>query len=175
MRKAWKIKSHIIDWKVIKVSGKEFYYVIRSNGFIRRFERITEVLHIYDRDDIYRLYDLVYDRWSNHSIQGIEYEILGDLQVAMDTINKEFWVGQDLWEIVRWRFYESCGIHMLEREDGSCILMLANERYPLSKGLMERMLEHRLEVLEETETALDLIKFIRKQISELEEDEDAQE
>ena len=61
---------------------------------------------------------------------------------------------------------------MLEMEDGSSVLMLANERYPLSKGLMQRMLEHCLEVLEETETALDLIRFIRKQISELEEDEE---
>ena len=83
-------KSHIIDWRVIKESGKEFHSVIRSNGFVRRFEKITEVLHIYDRDDIYRLYDLVYDRWSKHILQGIEYEILGDLLVTMDSIREEF-------------------------------------------------------------------------------------
>ena len=64
---------------------------------------------------------------------------------------------------------------MIELENGSSVLMLANERYPLTKGLMERMLEHGLEVLEETETALDLIRFVRKQISELEEDEENQE
>ena len=117
----------------------------------------------------------MYERWQTHNLQGIEYEILGDLQVAMNNISREYWVGQDIWEIVRWRFYETSGVHMLEREDGSYILMFANERYPLSKGLMERMLEHRMEVLEVTETALDLIKFIKKHIAELNEDEDAQE
>ena len=64
---------------------------------------------------------------------------------------------------------------MIEMEDGSSVLMLANKRYPLTKGLMERILEHGLEVLEETETALDLIRFIMKQISKLEEDEENQE
>ena len=93
----------------------------------------------------------------------------------MDTIKEEFWIGQDSWEIVRWRFYESSGIHMIEMEDGSSVLMLANKRYPLGRGLIERMLEHGQEVQEETETAFDLIRFIRKQISELEEDEENEE
>ena len=83
-------KSHIINWKVVKDSGKEYHSVIRANGFVRRFESITEVLHIYDRDDVYKLYDLVYDRWSKHLLQGIEYEIFGDLLVTMDTIREEF-------------------------------------------------------------------------------------
>ncbi|GJR24803.1 hypothetical protein Tco_1375368 [Tanacetum coccineum] len=44
------------------------------------------------------------------------------------------------------------GVHTLEIEDGTMIHMLAERRYPLSRELMIRMLDHGMEVEEETET-----------------------
>ncbi|GKD19476.1 hypothetical protein Tco_1208634 [Tanacetum coccineum] len=60
-------------------------------------------------------------------------------------------------EIVRWRLNESSGVHTLELEDGTMIHMLAERRYPLSRELMIRMLEHGMEVEDENETAITLI------------------
>ncbi|GJY49528.1 ribonuclease H-like domain-containing protein [Tanacetum coccineum] len=48
-------------------------------------------------------------------------------------------------------------VHTLEIEDGTMIHMLAERRYPLSRELMIRMLDHGMEVEEETETAITLI------------------
>ncbi|GJY96147.1 hypothetical protein Tco_0512508 [Tanacetum coccineum] len=53
------------------------------------------------------------------------------------------------WEIIRWRLNESSGVHTLELEDGTMIHMLAERRYPLSKELMIRMLDHGMEVEED--------------------------
>ncbi|GJX03167.1 hypothetical protein Tco_0189083 [Tanacetum coccineum] len=61
------------------------------------------------------------------------------------------------WEIIRWRLNESSGVHTLEIEDGTMIHMLAERRYPLSRELMIRMLDHGMEVEDESETAITLI------------------
>ncbi|GKA94267.1 hypothetical protein Tco_0816305 [Tanacetum coccineum] len=50
------------------------------------------------------------------------------------------------WEIVTWRLYEACGVYILELKDGTVIHMLVERRYPLSKDLLQRMLDLRLEV-----------------------------
>ncbi|GJW57586.1 hypothetical protein Tco_0104317 [Tanacetum coccineum] len=62
------------------------------------------------------------------------------------------------WKIVTWRLYESCGVCILEFEDGIVIYMLVKRIYPLSKDLLQRMLDLGLEVERESFVALDLIR-----------------
>ncbi|GJW37318.1 ribonuclease H-like domain-containing protein [Tanacetum coccineum] len=57
----------------------------------------------------------------------------------------DFWKNQEDWEIIRWRLNEFSGVHTLELEDGTMIHMLAERRYPLSRELMIRMLDHGME------------------------------
>ncbi|GJW65309.1 hypothetical protein Tco_0117193 [Tanacetum coccineum] len=86
--------------------------------------------------------------------------LLGDLNIIWETTESsddDFWKDQEEWEIIRWRFHESSGVHTLEIEDGTMIHMLAERRYPLSRELMIRMLEHGMEVEDESETAITLI------------------
>ncbi|GKE57102.1 hypothetical protein Tco_1496287 [Tanacetum coccineum] len=79
---------------------------------------------------------------------------------------------QTEWEIIRWRLYESTGVHILELENRTMIHMLAEQGYPLTRELMQRMLEHKLEVQRETEDALNLIRFVMKQKEDLEREEE---
>ncbi|GKE70777.1 hypothetical protein Tco_1528849, partial [Tanacetum coccineum] len=69
-------------------------------------------------------------------------------------------------EIVRWRLYEACGVYILELEDGTVIYMLVERRYPLSKDLLQMMLDLGLEVEEQSTAALYLVKFIKQQLNE---------
>ncbi|GKD11363.1 hypothetical protein Tco_1191048, partial [Tanacetum coccineum] len=57
---------------------------------------------------------------------------------------------QQEWEIVRWRMYGACGVFILDLKDRTVIYMLVERRYPLSKELMQRMLDLGLEVEEES-------------------------
>ncbi|GJR34538.1 hypothetical protein Tco_1210222 [Tanacetum coccineum] len=66
-------------------------------------------------------------------------------------------LNQEDWEIIRWRLNESSGVHTLELEDGTMIHMLAEKKYPLSRELMIRMLDHGMEVEDENEIAITLI------------------
>ncbi|GJS97494.1 hypothetical protein Tco_0804462 [Tanacetum coccineum] len=73
---------------------------------------------------------------------------------------------QQDWKIITWRLYEAYGVCILELEDGIVIHMLVERRYPLSKELLQRMLNLRFEVKRESTVALDLIRFIKQQIDE---------
>ncbi|GJR34540.1 hypothetical protein Tco_1210224 [Tanacetum coccineum] len=87
-------------------------------------------------------------------------EALSDLTTCWgtpETSDDDFWKNQEDWEIIRWRLNESSGVHTLELEDGTMIHMLAEKRYPLSRELMIRMLDHGMEVEDENEIAITLI------------------
>ncbi|GJW54928.1 retrovirus-related pol polyprotein from transposon TNT 1-94 [Tanacetum coccineum] len=93
-----------------------------------------------------------------------------DLKIMMESSTEgndqsDFWDDQQDWEIVIWRLYEACGVCILELEDGMSY-MLVERRYPLSKDLLQRMLDLGLEVERESTAALDLIRFIKQQIDE---------
>ncbi|GJY65250.1 hypothetical protein Tco_0467488 [Tanacetum coccineum] len=58
----------------------------------------------------------------------------------------DFWNNQQDWDIVSWRLYEACEVCILELKDGIVIYMLVERRYPLSKELLQRMLDLGLEL-----------------------------
>ncbi|GKA17171.1 hypothetical protein Tco_0697008 [Tanacetum coccineum] len=140
-----------------------------------------EVLHIFDRQDLFHLYDLVMKQYSESTPEGIELILWGDLKIMMEssievTDQGDFWNDQQDWEIVTWRLYEACGVCILEFKDGTVIHMLVERKYPLSKELLQRMLDFGLEVEVESTAALDLIRRIAKDVKEtLRSDQDLSE
>ncbi|GJR11232.1 hypothetical protein Tco_0793884 [Tanacetum coccineum] len=142
--------------KLHKVSSPDGDYLVvyRVNGHFRAFNYLMEVLHIFDRQDLFHLYDLVMKQYSEITPEGIELILWGDLKIMMESSIEEndqgdFWNNQQDWEIVSWRLYEACGVCILELKDGTIIYMLVERRYPLSKELLQRMLDLGLEVEEE--------------------------
>ncbi|GJT75116.1 ribonuclease H-like domain-containing protein [Tanacetum coccineum] len=123
------------------------------------------------RIDLFHLYDLVMKQYSKITPEGIELILWGDLKIMMESSTEEndqgdFWNNQQDWEIVSWRLYEACGVCILELKDGTVIYMLVERRYPLSKELLQRMLDLGLEVEEESTAALHLVRFIKQQLNE---------
>ncbi|GJX85860.1 hypothetical protein Tco_0336634 [Tanacetum coccineum] len=173
-----KIDIEVMETKSViarlnKVSSPDGDYLViyRANGNFRAFNCLLEVLHIFDRQDLFHLYDLVMEQYSEITLEGIELILWGDLKIMMESSQEEndqsdFWDDQQDWEIVTWRLYEACGVYILELKDGTVIHMLVERRYPLSKDLLQRMLDLGLEVERESIAALDLIRFIKQQIDE---------
>ncbi|GJS51450.1 hypothetical protein Tco_0624812 [Tanacetum coccineum] len=170
--------SEIMERKYViarlnKVSSPDGDYLViyRANRNFRAFNYLIEVLHIFDRQDLFHLYDLVMEQYSEITLEGIELILWGDLKIMMESSQEEndqsdFWDDQQDWEIVTWRLYEACRVYILELKDGTVIHMLVERRYPLSKDLLQRMLNLGLEVERESTAALDLIRFIKQQIGE---------
>ncbi|GJY59140.1 hypothetical protein Tco_0459032 [Tanacetum coccineum] len=172
------IDSEIMERKSViarlnKVSSPEGDYLViyKANGNFRVFNYLMDVLHIFDRQDLFHLYDLVMKQYLEVTLEGIELILWGDLKILLESSKEEndqsdFWNNQQNWEIVTWRLYEAYGVYILELEDGTVIHMLVERRYPLSKDLMQRMLDFGLEVEIESTVALDLIRFIKQQLNE---------
>ncbi|GJT22321.1 hypothetical protein Tco_0892258 [Tanacetum coccineum] len=167
--------SVISRFSIVQSPEGEYIAVQRANGHIRAFNTLNEVLHILDRQDLYHLHRLVIEYYEHIPPTGLGLILHGDLTTMMETTEEsddELWRNQTEWEIISWRFYESTGVHILELENGTMIHMLVEQRYPLTRELMQRMLEHKLEVQKETEDALNVIRFVMKQKEELEREEE---
>ncbi|GJX38131.1 hypothetical protein Tco_0251434 [Tanacetum coccineum] len=137
------LETKSIISKLNKVSSPDEDYLViyRANGNFRAFNYLLEVLHVFDRQDLFHLYDLVMEQYSEVTLEGIELILWGDLKILMESSTEEndqsdFWNDQQNWEIVRWRLYEACGVYVLELKDGIVIHMLVERRYPLSKDLL---------------------------------------
>ncbi|GJR14766.1 putative ribonuclease H-like domain-containing protein [Tanacetum coccineum] len=142
--------SVITEFKVIDSPDGEYLIIFRANNHFRAFNTLWEILHILDRQDLYHLYRVVQDYYEHIPPTGLGLVLLGDLTTIWETpetSDDDFWKNQEDWEIIRWRLNESSGVHTLELEDGTMIHMLAERRYPLSRELMIRMLDHGMEVI----------------------------
>ncbi|GJU76540.1 hypothetical protein Tco_1273610 [Tanacetum coccineum] len=102
---------------------------------------------------------------ANGNFRAFNYLLEGDLKIMIEssievTDQGDLWNDQQDWEIVTWRLYKACGVCILEFKDGIVIHMLVERKYPLSKELLQRMLDFGLEVEEESTDALDLIRVL---------------
>ncbi|GJW68569.1 hypothetical protein Tco_0122993 [Tanacetum coccineum] len=140
-----KKKSFIARMNKVSSPDGDYLVIYRANGNFRAFNYLMELLHIFDRQDLFHLYDLVLEQYLEITLEGIELILWGDLKIMMESSTEK--KDQKL-------------------EDGTIIHMLVERRYPLSKDLLQRMLDLGLEVERESTAALDLIRFIKQQIDE---------
>ncbi|GJZ70210.1 hypothetical protein Tco_0633760 [Tanacetum coccineum] len=143
--------------------------VIRSNGQKRYFSTLMRVLSIFDREDLNAVYQLVMDRFQDEIPEGFDRVLWGDLMVMFNPDDDdEFWNSQQDWNIVSWKLHGSSGVHTLVTETGLVIHMLVEKKYPLRKEVLMQMLKLKLESEEDSTMALELIRFIKKLLAELE-------
>ncbi|GJY34912.1 putative ribonuclease H-like domain-containing protein [Tanacetum coccineum] len=146
--------------------------VIRSNGQKRYFSTLMRVLSIFDREDLNAVYQLVMDRYQDEIPEGFDRVLWGDLMVMFNPDDEnEFWNSQLDWIIVSWKLHSSSGVHTLVTEAGLVIHMLVEKKYPLRKKVLVQMLKIKLESEEDSTMALELIRFVKKLLAELEPEE----
>ncbi|GJV23970.1 hypothetical protein Tco_1376665 [Tanacetum coccineum] len=114
--------------------------VIRSNGQKRYFSTLMRVLSIFNREDLNAVYQLVMDRFQNEIPEGFDRVLWGDLMVIFNP----------------------------DDENEFFIHMMVEKKYPLKKEVLMRMLKLKLESEEDSTMALELIRFIKKILAELE-------
>ncbi|GJU40352.1 hypothetical protein Tco_1193309 [Tanacetum coccineum] len=61
---------------------------------------------------------------------------------------------------LKWRLYDTCGVHHVSTERGTDIFMLVEKEYPLSKGVLTLMLVNRLLVEQHLEMENELLRKI---------------
>ncbi|GKB45698.1 hypothetical protein Tco_0896451 [Tanacetum coccineum] len=108
------------------------------------------------------------DMFQDHPLKGHDLLLWGDLRMIFDLDEKDaLWMNQLDWKLLRWKLYESCGVHTLFMDGTPMeINMLVEKKYPLIKELLEKMLNLQLEAEEESTMAFELIKFIKSLLEE---------
>ncbi|GJS07979.1 hypothetical protein Tco_0364775 [Tanacetum coccineum] len=124
------------------------------------------------RVDLNAVNQLVMDRYKDEIPEGFDRVLWGDLMVMFNPNDEdEFWNSQQDWNIVSWKLHGSSGVHTLVTETGLVIHMLVEKKYPLRKKVLVQMLKLKLESEEDSTIALELIRFIKKVLAELEPEE----
>ncbi|GJR04793.1 hypothetical protein Tco_0527777 [Tanacetum coccineum] len=84
--------------------------------------------------------------------------LLGDLKNIFEPNEEdEIWKNQQDYNLISWRLFDTCGIHMLLMHTGIAIHMMIEKKYPLTQEMLSRMLSRRLEVDQESEMAFELL------------------
>ncbi|GKC11941.1 hypothetical protein Tco_1008723 [Tanacetum coccineum] len=141
----------------------------KNNGKRRYFSTLIRVLSIFNREDLCVVYQLVMNKYQDETPEGFDKILWGDLMIMFNpTDEDEFWNSQQDWNVVSWKLHCSSGVHTLMTDAGLVIHMLVEKKYPLRKKVMLQMLELKLEPKEDSTMALELIRFVKKLIAELE-------
>ncbi|GJW33705.1 hypothetical protein Tco_0053737 [Tanacetum coccineum] len=160
-------KYPIVDWKTHVLTENFMYYqIIRADGGSKNYKIFSEMLDDFDRQDVMDLHRLVEERYATSRPEGYDLMLWGDLKILFQPDEEdEVWRHQHEYNLISWRLFDSCGIHILLMDNGIAIHMMIEKKYPLTQEMLSKMLSRKLEVDHENEMAFELLRFIRSQVT----------
>ncbi|GJY61412.1 hypothetical protein Tco_0462069 [Tanacetum coccineum] len=82
-------KSIIARLNKVSLPDGDYLVIYKANRNFRAFNCLLEVLHIFDRQDLFHLYDLVMEQYSEITLEGSELILWGDLKIMMESSQEE--------------------------------------------------------------------------------------
>ncbi|GJU25448.1 zinc finger, CCHC-type containing protein [Tanacetum coccineum] len=154
-------KYPIVDWKIHVLTENMMYYqIIRADGSSKNYKIFSEMLDDFDRQDVMDLHRLVQERYDTTSPEGHDLLLWGDLKILFEPNEEdEIWKNQQDCNLISWRLFDSCRIHILMTYTGIVIHMMIEKKYPLTQEMLSRMLSRRLKVDLESEIAFELLRM----------------
>ncbi|GKE09909.1 hypothetical protein Tco_1413460 [Tanacetum coccineum] len=130
---ALQVKYPIIDWEVYSEDTRRYWRIIRVGNHTEAYQIFANMLKKFDRDDLFKLWDLVKKRFSTtEPTYDKEKELWVELKRLFEPDNDD-----TLWKLQRymhdplvWRLYDTCGIHHVSSVRGHDIFMLVEKEYP---------------------------------------------
>ncbi|GJY79757.1 hypothetical protein Tco_0485558, partial [Tanacetum coccineum] len=159
-------KYPIVDSKTHVLTENFMYYqIIRADGGSKNYKIFSKMLDDFNRQDVMDLHRLVEERYVTSRPEGYELMLWGDLKILFQPDEKdEVWRHQHEYNLISWRLFDLCGIHILLMDNGIAIHMMIEKKYPLTQEMLSKMLSRKLEVDHENEMAFELLRFIRSQV-----------
>nr|GEV46532.1 retrovirus-related Pol polyprotein from transposon TNT 1-94 [Tanacetum cinerariifolium] len=166
-------KVLVVDYHIIEMNNKPYYKIIRADDTHQLYVSFLILLRNFDREDLKALWSLVKERFSITKPKNFSDDFLlvtlGAMFEKLD-IHAQIWKNQrtvhGLAKVKGWKLLESCGVQIITFTSTQLIL-LVKRKYPLTRFTLDQMLNVvRLEVEEESEVSLELLRFIRQQHQE---------
>nr|GEV25234.1 putative ribonuclease H-like domain-containing protein [Tanacetum cinerariifolium] len=167
------LKVLVVDYEIYSKNNKPYYKILRADGSHQLFLSFLSLLKNFDRDDLEMLWQIVPERFTSSKPKNFSDDFLLTTLTYMfekPDVEAQVWKNQrgvhGLAKVKSWRLLESCGVHIITFTTTQMIL-LVERRYPLTRFTVDQMLNNvRLEVEEESEVSLKLLRFIRQQQQE---------
>nr|GEV91650.1 retrotransposon protein, putative, Ty3-gypsy subclass [Tanacetum cinerariifolium] len=141
---------HLLGWQVIPSGLGNIHTLLCHGGIRKTFTTLREILYMVDRQTHIRLYGFVDALSQKQPLDGLALSLWGDLKIMLDTLEVDFtslvWQDQHKWRVKSWKLYNFPGVHVMELEDGTVLYMLVDREYPLEIGVMEQLLDHKLQI-----------------------------
>nr|GEV44888.1 hypothetical protein [Tanacetum cinerariifolium] len=166
-------KVPVVDYQIVVIDNKPRYKIIRADDTHQLYISFTTLLKNFDREDLKTLWRIVRDRFSTSKPTNFSDEYL---LLTLKTMFEEP-DGQDaIWRnqksvyglalVKGWKLLTSCGVHVITLSTVQ-LFLLVERRYPLSRFILEQLVNvARLQVKEESEMSLELLRFTRQQLQE---------
>nr|GEX23825.1 hypothetical protein [Tanacetum cinerariifolium] len=166
-------KVPVVDYKIIELNNKAYYKIIRVDGTHQLYISFLTLLKNFDREALEALWSLVKERFSTSKPKNFSDDFLLTTLGAMfekPDAQAQVWKNQRTIhgqaKVKSWKLLESCGVHIITFKTTHLILLI-ERRYPLSRFTLDQMLNNvRLQVEEESELSLKLLRFTRQQHQE---------
>nr|GFB19931.1 hypothetical protein [Tanacetum cinerariifolium] len=158
-------KVPVVDYQIVVIDNKPKYKIIRADDTYQFYISFTTLLKNFDREDLETLWKIVRDRFSTSKPTNISDEYL---LLTLKTMFEEP-DGQDaIWRnqksvhglalVKRWKLLTSCGVHVITLSIVQ-LFLLVERRYPLLRYTLEQLVNvARLQVEEESEMSLELLR-----------------
>ncbi|GJZ51918.1 ribonuclease H-like domain, reverse transcriptase, RNA-dependent DNA polymerase [Tanacetum coccineum] len=127
-------KYPMVDWKTHVLAEKFMYYqIIRADGGSKNYKIISEMLDDFDRQDVMDLHRLVEEMYATSRPEGYDLMLRGDLKILFQPYEEDkVWRHQYEYNLISWRLFDSCEIHILLLDNGIAIHMMIEKKYPLT-------------------------------------------
>nr|GEZ79826.1 hypothetical protein [Tanacetum cinerariifolium] len=162
-----------VDYQVVVIDNKPKYKIIRADDTHQFYIYFTTLLKNFDREDLETLWKIVRDRFSTSKPTNFSDEyLLLTLKTMFGELDRQdaIWRNQmsvhGLALVKRCKLLTSCGVHVIILSTVQ-LFLLVERRYPLLRFTLEQLVNvARLQVKEESEMSLELLRFTRQQLRE---------
>nr|GEY57804.1 putative ribonuclease H-like domain-containing protein [Tanacetum cinerariifolium] len=161
------LKVPVVDYQIYHEHNKPFYKIIIADGTHQLFLSFITLLRSFDREDLEMLWKLVQERFQSSEPKNFSDDfLLSTFKIMFEKPNVEASIWRDqrgrygLAKFKSWKLFESCGLHIITYTTTQIILPV-ERKYPLTRFTLEQMLNNaRLEVEEESEMSLELLRLL---------------
>nr|GEZ16297.1 hypothetical protein [Tanacetum cinerariifolium] len=163
----------VVDYEIYTENNKPYFKIIRADGTHQLFLSFLSLLRNFNREDLKVLLELVKEIFASSKPKNFSDDFLLTTLTYMfkkPNVEAQVWKSQrgiyGLVKVKSWKLLESCGVHIITLTTTQMIL-LVERRYLLTSFTLDQMLNNvRLEVEEESEVTLELLRCVRQQQQE---------
>nr|GEU81786.1 hypothetical protein [Tanacetum cinerariifolium] len=157
----------IVNYTIHTENNKPYFKIIKADRTHQIFLSFLSLLRNFNREDLEVLWELVKERFASSKPKNFSDDFLLTTLTYMfekPDVQDQVWKNQrivyGLVKVKSWRLLESCRVHIITFTSSHMIL-LVERRYPLTRFTLDQMLNNlRLEVEEESEVSLEVLRFV---------------